>query len=94
MRFLREQTLKNDRKDTTIFFNRCTFIEKLTPHPLKKIGLRRQKGKNDGKNFGFSRFWMTKCRFFCQNGGKFPCYSLLLYKGLFKHIIKEIVQRF
>ena len=66
------------RKDTTIFFNRCYNIEKLTLSQRKKTFSRRKKGQKDGKKHRFWQFFMTKCRFFCQNGGKFPNYDLLL----------------
>ena len=40
------------RKDTTIFFNRCYNIEKLTPSTPKKSFSRRKKGKKVGKKIG------------------------------------------
>ena len=66
------------RKDTTIFSNRCYNIEKLTLSQRKKTFSRRKKGQKDGKKIGFHYFLVTKCRFFCQNSGKFPNYNLLL----------------
>ena len=43
---------KNARKVTTIFFNRCYNIEKLTPSTPKKSFSRRKKGKKVGKKIG------------------------------------------
>lgn len=76
MRISEDNTPKIGRKDTTIFSNRAHFIEKLTPLRQKIIVCRRKKGQNDGKKFGFYRFWLTKWRLFRQNGGKFPNYNL------------------
>ena len=66
------------RKDTTIFSNRCYNIEKLTLSQRKKSFKQKKKGQKDGKKIGFYHFLVTKCRFFCQNSGKFPNYNLLL----------------
>jgi len=41
------------RKDTTIFFNRCTFIKKLTPRTTKKSAARCKKERKSGKNSEF-----------------------------------------
>ena len=41
MKFIRDYPLKNDRKDTIIFSNRCNNIEKLTPLTPKKFVSRR-----------------------------------------------------
>jgi len=72
----RSHSSKIARKDTTIFFNRCNFIEKLSLGGQKKWVQGRQNVKKDGKRIGFSQLSMAKCRFLGQNGGNFPNYRL------------------
>ena len=67
---------KNARKDTTIFFNRCYFIEKLTPCHQKKQVRGRKNIKKTGKNVEIFYYTMAKCRIIGQNHGKFPSYRL------------------
>jgi hypothetical protein len=67
---------KIGHKVTTIFFNRWYFIKKLSLRAKKNSVLRRKNGKKHGKKIGFYQFLMTKCRFYSQNGGKFPSCNL------------------
>ena len=76
LRFSRDLIAEIGHKDSTIFFNRCNFIKKLTVWGLKKSVSSRKKSKKDGKRIGFYPFYMANCRFFCQKCGKFINYSL------------------
>ena len=75
-RHTQRMPLKIGHKVTTIFFNRYYFIKKLTLSPIKNSVSSRKKGTNHGKKIGFRHIEVTKCRYFCQNSGKFPNYDL------------------